>query len=172
MALEHHLVENDFKTTSNHSHFKPPLPLPPTSQFIFVTTTETSCNGRPPIEAQKIIRRHAITTYHRLKPSLPSHQTSLTGLSLEAQKGCKVGKFRLEGHGKKGKKYSTTQFTDSRDGRVAETRILDSSENVPRNVQTANFIDPFGVAALQLDRPKQELIEYCTSKTILSRIRD
>lgn len=154
-------VEAGFETSSNRGQLNTHIPFPPTP-FVFITSTESSRNGRPPSEARKVVRQHVITKYHNLKRSLPSCQKPWTKLSAEAAKGCQVGKFRLEGHDRHGKKRAAERKGEPRyAGGVLDTDIMKFPEMLPRNFRSANFIDPFGATALELGRCQQELIQHC-----------
>jgi hypothetical protein len=148
------------------------IPMPP-SPYVFITSTESSWNGRPPSEARKIVRQHVITKYHNLKRLSRSGQATWVNLSAKPAKDSQVGKFRLERQVSHGKKRPVERKGEPRyEGCVGDTHIISRPEIVPRNIGSANFIDPFGATALQLDRCKQEFIQNCTCETILYRIID
>lgn len=135
-----------------------------TSAFVFITTTDTSCNGRPSSEARKIVRRHVITKHHNTKHhnlnrSLESRQTPRSILSADCPRSCQIGKFRLEGYDRHGRKRSLENETDSKVEGENEPHTLKYPEI--RNILSSSSIDPFEATALQLDYQKHEFVQHC-----------
>jgi hypothetical protein len=161
-----HKGQSSSEADSNHSHLNSSIPLPP-QPFVFITSTESSWNGRPPSDARKIVRKHVITKYHSLKRSLPSREAPWTSLSIDGPMSCHFRRFRLDGHDSRGRKRLPDMEPESKEGHrgVEATQILRLSEILPRNIRSKNFVDPFGATALQLDRRKQEFIQHCTGET-------
>jgi hypothetical protein len=158
MVGEDHFPEIDSRPRSRRRPSKPPVPL---DSLVFITTTDTSYNGRPSSEARKIARKHVITSYHVQKHSMNSRQMPWSSRSVDSPGFCHTGRFRLEGHDRHRKEHSIQNDTKRRvEGEIQEY-TLDCPEIC--NIRSQNFIDPFGATALRLDRGRQEFIQHCTT---------